>query len=142
MKPLIIPGTIACILAFTHASGQAPPDNSALCREQMKKLAALSGQWEGEASIQTGPGPAQVITQKEDVQFKIDSTLLVIEGTGTRSGGNEIVFNAYAVINFNPGSQSYAFRSFLKDGRSTDAYFKILEQNKFEWGFDIAANAG
>ncbi|HEY4653065.1 MAG TPA: hypothetical protein VIH22_01055, partial [Cyclobacteriaceae bacterium] len=59
-----------------------------------------------------------------------------------RSGGNEIVFNAYAVINFNPGSQSYAFRSFLKDGRSTDAYFKILEQNKFEWGFDIAGNAG
>jgi hypothetical protein len=140
MKPLTPTFAIVCLLTFTYATGQAPPDYSALCKEKMKKIAALAGQWEGEASVSTGPAPAMVITQKEDVQFKIDSTVLVIEGTGTRDGS--VVFNAYAVINFNVRSQAYELRSYLKDGHSTDAYFKFLGENKFEWGFEIPGNAG
>jgi hypothetical protein len=112
MKPLTPTFAIVCLLAFTYATGQAPPDYSALCKEKMKKIAALAGQWEGEASVSTGPAPAMVITQKEDVQFKIDRTVLVIEGTGTRDGS--VVFNAYAVINFNVRSQAYELRSYLK----------------------------
>lgn len=27
----------------------------------------------------------------------------------------------------------------MKDGRSADAYFTVLSENKYEWGFDIPA---
>lgn len=142
MKTKLIPMILASLSCVFSAAGQAPPDFSALCKEQMKKLEVFAGKWQGEASIRMGPGPEQTINQQEDVQFRIDSTVLVIEGLGTRGPDNTVVFNALAVINFNAGAKGYSFRSFLKDGRSADAYFNILEDRKFEWGFDTPGNSG
>jgi hypothetical protein len=137
MRESIFPCTFIFVLSLTSAFGQAPPDFSALCKKQMKSLSAFAGHWEGEATYKRGPGSPETIHQEEEVSFRIDSTLLVIEGVGTRPTGKEVVFNALGIINFNPQLQSFSFRSYLKDGRATEAYFKIIEENKFEWGFEI-----
>ncbi|WP_460995947.1 hypothetical protein [Spirosoma harenae] len=34
------------------------------------------------------------------------------------------------------------FRSYVKEGFTTDAYFEILADNTFEWGFDVPNNGG
>lgn len=141
MKATTISLAIAFFSYIIPVAGQAPPDFSAMCKEQMKKLAYFAGQWEGTSKVQMGPGPEQTLSQTEDVRFKLDSTVLVIEGTGTNSN-NEVVFNALAVVNLNTSTREYALRSFLQDGRSTEAYFKVIEDNKFEWGFNIPGNAG
>lgn len=134
--------TLGLGLIYTLLSAQAPPDFSSQCKAQMKKLSAFIGQWEGEATYRRGPGPVQTIVQTENVELRIDSTVLVIEGKGTLLNKNEVVFNALGIINFNPYSRSFSFKSYLKDGRSTEAYFIVLNDNSFEWGFDIPGGAG
>lgn len=141
MKTTLVSFAVALLTSILPAAGQAPPDFSALCKEEMKKLAYLAGQWEGDATI-TGPGPARTLKQHEEAQFRLDSTVLVIEGMGTDDAGDEVLYNAMAVINFNASTREYGFRSFLKDGRSTDAYFKVISDNKFEWGFAAPGNTG
>jgi hypothetical protein len=111
-----------------------PRDFSTECKAEMKKLDYLVGDWKGTAVVQTRNGP-QTVNQTEHIEWKLDGVLLAIEGTGREN--NKVTFNAMAFVNFDPASQAFMFRSYLKEGTSTDAYFKVLEENKFEWGFDI-----
>jgi hypothetical protein len=75
------------------------------------------------------------ISQTEHIEWKLNDLVLSIEGVGKQN--NEITFHAMAMVNFNPALQQYQLRSYLKEGYSTDAYFKVIAENKFEWGFDI-----
>jgi hypothetical protein len=131
--------TISKIFLFLFATissfGQGNYDASALCKAEMNKLSYFIGNWEGQASYRSGPGPAQILTQKEHIEWKLDGVILSIEGIGRKD--DVVQFNAYAIINFDPFSKTFKFNSYTKEGRSTEAYFKILKENNFEWGFDI-----
>jgi hypothetical protein len=125
------------LLALAKLSfAQGPPDYSARCKEEMKKLAYLAGSWKGDAKVRQGPGPELIIGQEEKIEYRLDGTLLVIEGTGRDAHGN-IVFNALGLLNYDAPNEKLIFKSYMKDGRSADAYFTVLEDNKYEWGFDI-----
>ncbi|HCM76143.1 MAG TPA: hypothetical protein DIS90_07160 [Cytophagales bacterium] len=125
--------TIMVLLISMQLAAQTP-DFSAICKSEMKQLEYMVGDWKGEAIVQTRNGPITV-NQTEHIEWRLDGVLLAIEGTGKQN--NEVTFNAIAIVNYNPYSKQYQFRSYTKEGNSTDAYFKILEANKFEWGFDI-----
>jgi hypothetical protein len=128
---------ILLLLSLSRLSfAQGPPDYSALCKEEMKKLSYLAGIWKGEAKVRQGPGPELIIAQEEKIEYRLDGTLLAIEGTGRDAHGN-IVFNAMGLLNYDAPNKKFKFRSYMKDGRSADAYFTVLEENKYEWGFDI-----
>jgi hypothetical protein len=88
-----------------------------------------------------GPGHQETFAQTEDVQFKLDGTVLQIEGIGRRPD-NEIAFNALALINFDVVKGDYAMRSYLRDGRWTDAWFKVAGDNSFNWGYTLPRNSG
>ncbi|HEX5168988.1 MAG TPA: hypothetical protein VFW11_07425 [Cyclobacteriaceae bacterium] len=137
MRPMKVTAFFFIVLSFysKFVIAQAP-DFSALCQEEMKKVAYLSGHWKGEAVYQRGAGSPITVMQEEKVEFKLDGTVLLIEGTG-RNANEEIVFNALALLNYHPIDKTFKFKSYLKEGHSTDPYFIILGQNKFEWGFDI-----
>lgn len=127
---------LVILLSVTITSfSQGNYDASALCKEEMKKLSYFVGNWEGEASYRRGPGPAETLTQKEHIEWKLDGVILSIEGIGRKD--DAIQFNAYAVINFDPFGKTFKFKSYTKEGRSTEAYFKVIKENNFEWGFDI-----
>jgi len=103
-------------------------DHSTLCRQQMNVLSYLCGKWSGEAKI-TQPGGVVVnAIQDETIEYKLDSLILQVEGIGrNKAEPTNIFFHALAYINYNAAKNSYEMKSFLKDGKQTDAYFKIVE---------------
>lgn len=139
MKKLITPFLAAFVFVYGSVSAQAP-DFSAQCKERLQKLSALSGKWKGTGTATMGPGRTETFDQIENIQFRLDGTVLEIEGTGKRS--DDVVFNALAIINYDVGKGEYALRSYLRDGRWTDAWFKILEDNSFGWGYALPNNSG
>lgn len=122
------------LIAALPTTGQRP-DHSDACRKAMAQLAFLAGDWEGTATMMRPNGALQV-NQTEHVEWKLNGIVLSIEGTGKMMNG-ETGFQAFAVLNFDPMDQQYKMRSFVKEGYSTQAYFKILSPNNFEWGFDV-----
>lgn len=104
-------------------------------KEEMKKLEPLTGQWKGTASYRMGPGEPQQVQQHEQIEFKLEGAVLQIEGLG--KAGDRIVHHALAIINFNTQENKFNFRSYLHDGRMTDAYFEVTAPGKYAWGFTV-----
>ena len=100
----------------------------------MQKLSYLAGDWKGNATVRN-PNGTLTLEQSEHIEWKMDGMVLSIEGTGTDQG--KVMFKAMAVVNYDPAQQQFKFKSFVKEGFSTDAYFNVVSENKFEWGFDI-----
>lgn len=78
------------------------------------KLGFISGEWEGTGWIMGRDGQRHNFVQTEDVQFKLDSTVLLIEGLGKT--GDVVTHNALAVISYNKEEGNYLFRSYLSSG--------------------------
>src|ERR1035441_7276030 len=66
-------------------------------RDAMKKLEFLVGRWSGEGIVVRGPGDPMRLRQTEDVQWKLDGLVMVVEGTGRNAEG-QVVFRAFATI--------------------------------------------
>jgi hypothetical protein len=122
------------LLAITSHVLAQRPDFSAQCKTEMQKLSYLVGDWKGEATIKNQSG-TKTLSQTEHIEWKLDGLVLSIDGTGREQ--DKITFQAFALVNFDPADQQFKFKSFVREGYSTNAYFKVLEENKFEWGFDI-----
>jgi hypothetical protein len=140
MKLLMITSALLFGLAIgrSFAQGTAPE----ALKQEMKKLESLVGRWKGEATTKRANAPSTKILQEENIQFKLDTTILLIEGTGrSTEAGNAIMFNALAIVSYDVTKKEFKFKSYVMDGNQTDAYFKIVSENHFEWGFDIANNA-
>lgn len=137
MKPLLLSLTMLLAISFVNAIAQAP-NNSEAIKLEMKKIAFMSGRWSGEATIKRGNTPPIRVLQEENIQFKLDGTVLLVEGIGRNPDSSNITFNALGIISFNPYTKQFGMKSHTMDGNQADAYFKILENNHFEWGFETA----
>lgn len=124
----------ASILSFSLSlAAQQPATNSAdVQREAMHKLSFLAGHWSGPASIFRGPGEPLHLTQTEDVEYKLDGLVLLIEGKSTGADG-KIAFSALATIAYDDVSHTYRFRAF-HDGHYLDTELSV-PANGFSWGF-------
>ena len=118
-----------CLLALAQ---QGPNVNAQ--KEAMKKLEFLTGKWSGEGWAMRGPGQTVKYKQAEDVQYKLDGLVLLIEGTGKDPETEAVTFRALATIAFDEASNSYRMRSF-NAGRYLDTELRIRERG-FEWGFE------
>jgi hypothetical protein len=101
----------------------------------MKKLSFLVGKWSGDASVLRGPGEPIKVKQSEDVQYKLDGLLLVVEGTGRDPQSGKVVFNALGIINYDETKGVYRFRAY-NDGRYLETDMKVGDKS-FEWGFNF-----
>jgi len=115
------------------ALGQQQGPNVTAQREAMKKLSFLVGKWSGDASVVRGPGPPTKVRQTEEVQYKLDGLILLIEGTGRDPQSGAVKFNAMAVVSFDEETSTYRFRSY-NDGRYLDTELKVPDKG-FEWGY-------
>jgi len=111
--------------------------STAAVREEMKKLEFLHGRWEGEATVDRGPGGRHTIRQTENVEAKLGGALLLVQGKGFEKdagGGERVAFEALAVLSPDAaaGPGHYRFRSWLPDGRYVDAD-AVLEGGKLIW---------
>jgi hypothetical protein len=132
-SPLL--GLAATLALATGVTAQEP---GAANRAAIKKLDYLVGKWAGDATISLGPTGKTTVKQTEDVQLKLDGTVLLVEGTGrgqlpmkTEEG---VVFNALAIVSYDAATKKYSINAHTKEGRSTDGELKLTDKG-FEWGF-------
>lgn len=134
-KPLI--ATLAAVLASAPALAQqaphAPPAGMwdpaarlAAQREAMRALAFLDGAWRGPAQAE-GYGD---LVQTERVGTLLDGSVRLVEGRGYDASG-ATVFNAFAVISFDPVQRSYSIRAY-SNGFVGD-YPLTVRPDGFDW---------
>jgi hypothetical protein len=106
-------------------------------RVAMKKLSFLTGSWAGEAHVQRGVNAPTTLAQTEDVQFKLDGLVLVIEGTGRTLTDHTTKLQAMGIISYDDATETYHIRAW-NDGRFLESDIQLLEDGKsLRWGFGV-----
>jgi hypothetical protein len=114
-------------------AAQQPASNSAdVQREAMRKLSFLAGHWSGPVTIVRGPGEPLHLTQTEDIEYKLDGLVLLVEGKSTSADG-KVQFSALATITYDDASSAYRFRAY-NDGHYLDTELSA-PANGFSWSF-------
>jgi len=101
-------------------------------REAMRKLSFLTGRWSGPVNIVRGPGQVFHLTQTEEVEYKLDGLVLLVEGKSTSVEG-KVLFSALATIAYDDTSHTYRFRAY-NDGRYLDTELSV-PNGGFSWSF-------
>jgi hypothetical protein len=101
-------------------------------REAMRKLSFLAGHWSGPVTIVRGPGEALPLAQTEDVEYKLDGLVLLVEGKSTSADG-KVLFSALATIAYDDASHTYRFRAY-NDGHYLDTELSVSVDG-FSWSF-------
>jgi hypothetical protein len=101
-------------------------------RDAMHKLSFLAGHWSGPVTIGRGPGEMLHLTQTEDVEYKLDGLILLIEGKSMSPDG-KVAFSALATVAYDDSSHTYRFRAY-NDGHYVDTELSV-PNNGFSWSF-------
>lgn len=126
-------GSAALVLFSLALGAQQPSSNSPeIQREAMRKLAFLAGRWSGPVTIARGLGEPLHLTQTENVAYKLDGLVLLIEGTSTGAEGTA-PFQALATIAYDDATHTYRLRAY-HDGHYLDTELTALADG-FSWGF-------
>lgn len=130
-KSTLLPLLALCLTTLLTAQ---PPGSSGIAdqHQAMQKLSFLAGHWSGPATITTGPGEPLHLTQTEDVQFKLDGLVLLIEGKSTNADG-KVMFSALATIAYDESSHTYRFRAY-NAGHYLDTELTVTSDG-FSWSF-------
>jgi hypothetical protein len=124
----------ALMIAFSLALVAQQPvlSSSDAQRKAMRKLSFLAGHWSGPITIVRGSGEPLHLTQTEDVEYKLDGLVLLVEGRSTSAHG-ELMFSALATIAYDDSSRGYRFRAY-NDGHYLDTELSLMDHS-FSWGF-------
>jgi hypothetical protein len=115
-------------VVVAQGPGQAGVDAQ---REAMRKLSFLAGTWTGPVTIVRGPQPLH-LTQTEQVEYKLDGLVMLIEGKSTDSDGKSS-FQALATVSYDEASHVYHFRAY-NGGHYIDTELTV-QADGFSWGF-------
>jgi hypothetical protein len=119
-----------CSLTLAAAAQQPPSMGAEIQRAAMRKLAFLAGRWSGQVTIMRGDGEPLHRAQSEDVAYKLDGLVLLVEGKSTSADGKE-QFSALATIAYDDGSRTYHIRAY-NAGHYFDAKLDVLADG-FVW---------
>ena len=99
----------SCGRALSTCLAQPPKaPNVEAQRAAMKKLDFLLGKWSGECTCAARAGRTLELTQTEEVQYKLDGLVLLIEGTGRNKSDGKVVFRALATVAYDEDAQPIA----------------------------------
>jgi muconolactone delta-isomerase len=127
---------ILWIFLLVKCMAQQPhmPDLDAQ-RAAMKKLEFLVGKWSGEGRALRGAGELVPFLQTEDVTFKLDGLVLLIEGVGRSKTDGKVTLQALGVVSYDDETKTYHMRAF-NDGRFLETEVKLVEKG-MTWGFTV-----
>lgn len=125
-KPLIL---VISIFFMGHAFGQSHKTDS-ISKSEISKLAFMVGEWKGQGWMMRAGGVKSEFNQKENIQFKLDSTAILIEGVGKTKG--KVIHNAMAIVSYNKQESNYTFQSYLQNGRKGEFKGELIDE-KFYW---------
>lgn len=131
---------ILLLMCLTPALVKAQQPSGVDHKEKMKALSAWIGNWKGEGSMQTPTGETKTSKVDEKIESKLDGSVLLVEGVGKHTDATtnteSVVHHALAVLSYDNTTNQYKMKSWLKDGKSTDAWFNVTGENNYQWGFD------
>jgi hypothetical protein len=137
MKKVILSTMLLMCACFQLNAQQA---SSEPYQQKMAAMQNWIGRWQGEGSMTTQTGEVKKSSVDEKIEFKLDNTLLLVEGIGKYTDlatNKEIIsHHALGLLSYDLATSQYKFKSWLKDGKSTDAWFNITAENQYQWGFD------
>jgi hypothetical protein len=119
------------VLICGAAWAQPAPSSADVQREAMNKLAFLAGKWSGPVAVIRGPGEPLHLTQTEEIEFKLDGLVMLIEGKSTGADG-KAQFSALATVAFDDATHTYRIRAY-NDGHYVDTELTALADG-FSWG--------
>jgi hypothetical protein len=128
MKQAIILTAILVAGAVNTAAQATQTDQ--VSQAAIQTLEFLVGDWKGSGWIMGRDGERHPFDQTEKVQFKLDSTVILVEGLG-KTGGI-VTHNALAVISFDKAEQNFSFRSYLSTGLGGTFTGEVIEDS-FYW---------
>ncbi len=120
----------------TKKENMPEQDQTGMLKTEMLKLDKMVGKWSGEGWIQQGAKREEFVGT-ENVQVKLDGLALLFEGRFTdKKDSSKVIHETLAVLNYNPNSKIYDFKTYLASGRTGDFTFKTGENN-YEWGMEF-----
>ena len=124
----------ACVISFSLSLGaqQPGPNSIDAQREAMRKISFLAGHWSGPITVVRGPGEPLHLTQTEDVAYKLDGLVMLVEGKSTDADG-KVGFSALATIAYDDASHTYHFRAY-NGGHYVDTELSV-PANGFSWSY-------
>ncbi|SRR5258708_6286869 len=130
-KTLLVAAVMISV-SLSLAAQQPVSDSADVQREAMRKLSFLAGRWSGPITIFRGPSEALHLTQTEDVDYKLDGLVLLVQGKSTSADG-KVLFSALATISYDDASRTYRFRAY-HDGHYLDTELSVPAKG-FSWSF-------
>lgn len=124
----ILPFAIAIIFVLPALSQSSETDS--ISKAKISQLDFMVGNWKGSGWMMGRDGQKSEFDQTEKIQFKLDSTMVLIEGLGTSQG--KVVHNALALLTYNKEEDKLAFRSYLQNGQSSDFPAELID-DKLYW---------
>lgn len=107
----------------------------ARARAAVGPVAGLVGQWEGEASVRTGPGEPMKVLQSEDIVWGASQSVIMIRGTGRDPATRAIVFEAAGVVWYDADAGRIRMRTH-RDGRSVEPEIEV-RPDTLVWSFPV-----
>ncbi len=121
------------LFGWALTAQQPPSDSVAGQRAAMHKLAFLAGHWTGPVTVVRGPGEPLHLTQTENVEYKLDGLVLLIQGKSTGQDG-KAQFEALATVAYDDASQTYRIRAYHA-GQYVDTALSVMD-NGFSWSME------
>jgi muconolactone delta-isomerase len=128
---------LSAALSVQYMAQQPRVPNTELQRTAMKKLSFLMGKWSGEVRLFRGSTEPVEMLQMEKAEYKLDSLLLTIEGTGRNKSDGKLGLQAFGIVSYDDEAGTYRMRAF-NDGRWFETEMKLAESGKeLTWGFAL-----
>jgi hypothetical protein len=122
--------------------GLAAQDNTERVSAQMNLFTWMEGKWQGEAWFSGADRTRTVITQHENVKFKLDGAIITMEGTGTQTDTetqeNVTVFRAFGILTWDMQASKYVLRAY-RGGNYIDSEMVPNEDGSYSWFIDISS---
>lgn len=128
MKKNILTLTIS-VLMIGLSFGQSFETDS-ISKSEVSKLHFITGKWKGKGWMMGADRKKAEFEQTEDIEFKLDSTAILILGVGRHDG--MIIHNAMAIVSYNKEENNYTFQSYLQNGRKGEFKAALID-GKFYW---------
>lgn len=128
-------------LSFIFNEGLFAQDNSEQVIEKMKVFSWIQGDWQGEAWYIGPDRTKNFIKQHEHVVYKLDRTIITVEGTGTQQEKDtqemKTVFRAFGIFTWDLSKSKYVMRAY-RDGNFIDSELVPNDDGSFSWYLDLA----
>ncbi|WP_299668174.1 hypothetical protein [uncultured Polaribacter sp.] len=116
-------------ILISNLSFSQHSETDTISKAKIKELNFIVGDWIGKGWMMGENGKSK-FDQTEKIQFKLDSTAILIEGKGKSNG--EVIHNALAILTYNKKDDNYVFRSFLPSGQNAKFKAELID-NKLYW---------